>query len=390
MMAATAGRTDDDPIAGHRAWAQIDLAAVRANVHRLREAAGDSEVMAIVKADAYGHGLIPVSQAIRSAGAPWLGVALLEEAVALRRAGDDGRILAWLCVPGGPFAECVQLGVDLNVGAEWMLDEIVQAAREVGQSARVHLKVDTGLGRAGSTVADWPGILAAAGAAAASGEIEIVGIWSHMALADNPGHPTVARQVEVFEQACEVAAAAGIRPPLRHLANSAATFALPRSHYDLVRPGISVYGISPGPLVGSASSLGLRPAMTFAGRVVSAKRVGPGQGVSYGHEYVTSKDATLALVPIGYADGVQRRATNSGPVFLAGRRNTVAGRVCMDQFVVDVGDDQCAAGDTVILFGPGDDGEPTAEEWAEVCETIAYEIVTCVGPRVPRTYVGGD
>lgn len=376
--------------ASTRAWARVDLGAIRANVATLRRSAPTAELMAVVKADAYGHGLIPVAAAAREAGAAWLGVALLEEAIALREAGDAGPILAWLAVPGDPFVECVRRDVDLNIGAEWMLSEIVAAAQLAGRSARVHLKAETGLGRGGTTLEDWPRMLELANRATAAGAIEIVGIWSHLAHADNPNHPTIASQIEAFETLCERAATAGIHPPLRHLANSAATLALPSTHYDLVRPGISVYGISPGPRVGSAAALGLRPAMTFGGRVAAVKRVPAGHGVSYGHDYMTDRETSLALVPIGYADGVHRRASGRGQVQLAGERRTIAGRVCMDQFVVDVGDAACEAGAEVILFGEGSRTQPTAQDWALACDTIAYEIVTSVGPRVPRVYVDGE
>lgn len=373
-----------------RAWARVDLGAIRANVATLRRSAPTAELMAVVKADAYGHGLIPVAAAARQAGAAWLGVALLEEAIALRESGDTGPILAWLAVPGDSFIECVRRDVDLNVGAEWMLSEIVAAAKLARRSARVHLKAETGLGRGGTTLEDWPRMLELANRASASGAIEIVGIWSHLAHADNPNHPTIAGQVEVFETLCERARAAGIDPPIRHLANSAATLALPSTHYDLVRPGISIYGISPGERVGSAAALGLRPAMTFGGRIAAVKRVPAGHGVSYGHDYVTDRETALALVPIGYADGVLRRASGRGQVQLAGERRTIAGRVCMDQFVVDVGDAACEPGAEVILFGQGSRTQPTAQDWALACDTIAYEIVTSVGPRVPRVYVDGE
>jgi alanine racemase len=222
----------------------------------------------------------------------------------------------------------------------------------------------------------------------ADGAIDVVGVWSHLAYADAPGHPTIGRQAAAFREALEVAQRAGLKPQLRHLANSAATLALPDTHYDLVRPGIATYGLSPGPDVGTAASLGLRPAMRLTARLALVKQVPAGQGVSYGHRYTTEHATTLALVPLGYADGVPRHATNLGPVQVNGRRFTVSGTVCMDQFVVDVGDLPVAAGDEVVLFGPGDDGEPTAEDWAAAVGTINYEIVTRIGPRVPRRFVG--
>jgi alanine racemase len=252
----------------------------------------------------------------------------------------------------------------------------------------VHLKVDTGLGRAGATRRDWPALVAAAARAHARGAVDVVGIWSHLAYADAPRHPTVRRQLLAFRAALEVAAEVGLRPPLRHLANSAATLAIPEAHFDLVRPGIAVYGLSPGPEVGSESALGLRPAMTLTASVALAKRVGADQGVSYGHRYVTERETTLALVPLGYGDGIPRNATNLGEVWLGGRRRRIAGTVCMDQFVVDVGDDPVSAGNEVVIFGPGDAGEPTAGDWAGALGTINYEIVTRIGARVPRSYTG--
>jgi alanine racemase len=228
----------------------------------------------------------------------------------------------------------------------------------------------------------------AAAKLAADGVVEVVGVWSHLAYADAPGHPTIARQRAAYDDALEVATRAGLRPAVRHLANSAATLALPETHYDLVRPGVAVYGLSPGPEVGTAADLGLRPAMTLRASVALVKDVAAGQGVSYGHRYTTAGPTRLALVPLGYADGVPRNATNVGPVQIGGRRFTVSGTVCMDQFVVDVGDLPVSAGDEVVLFGDGRDGAPTAEEWAAVTGTINYEIVTRVGARVPRVYTG--
>ena len=371
----------------HRAEARVDLAAIRSNVEALRAAAPGAELMAVVKADAYGHGLVPSAGAARAGGASWLGTALLEEALALRAAGDTGRILSWLLDPRDPFGAALTAGIDLSASAVWVLDAIVAAAQETGTTARVHLKIDTGLGRSGSPVADWPELLAAARTAAGEGTVEIVGIWSHLAHADAPRHPTIDAQVRTFDEALAVAASAGVHPQVRHLANSAATLARPDAHYDLVRPGLAVYGLSPMPADFPAARLGLRPAMTLTARVALSKRVPAGQGVSYLHKYTTDRETTLALVPLGYADGVPRAATNVGPLLAAGRRRTIAGTVCMDQFVVDVGDDAVAAGDEVVLFGPGDSGEPTADDWADALGTISYEVVTRIGPRVPRVHV---
>jgi alanine racemase len=369
------------------AVARIDLGAIRANVAALR-ARTAAEVLAVVKADGYGHGLVPSARAAVEGGATWLGTALLDEALALRSAGVTGpRVLAWLLGPGDAWADALRADIDLSVNAGWALDQVVAAATETGTTARVHLKVDTGLSRGGAALADWPDLVEAARKAEAEGAVKVVGLWSHLAYADAPGHPTIARQAGVFREALAHAESAGLDPEVRHLANSAATLTAPEQHFDLVRPGIAVYGLSPVPDVAGPSAYGLRPAMTLAADLVHVKRVPAGSGVSYGHIYKTDRETTLGLVPLGYADGVPRAGGNVGPVLAAGRSRTVAGRVCMDQLVLDLGDDAVAVGDEVVLFGPGDDGGPTAQDWAAATGTISYEIVTRVGPRVPRVYV---
>jgi alanine racemase len=368
--------------------ARISLDAIRGNVVALSERAGDAAVMAVVKADGYGHGMLPAARAALDGGAAWLGVAMADEALQLRAAGIDAPALAWLLGPSDDWTAVAEVNVDLSVSARWALDRTVEAAAATGRPTRVHLKIDSGLGRAGSTPHDWPELVEAAAKAQANGTIDVIGIWSHLAYADNPGHPTIEKQRLAYEAALEVAAAAGLDPQVRHLANSAATLVLPHTHYNLVRPGVAIYGLSPGPEVGIAADLGLRPAMTLTSEVALAKRVPAGQGVSYGHRYTTTRETTLALVPLGYADGVPRHLTNVGEVAVNGRRYRIAGTVCMDQFMLDVGDDVVRAGDQVVLFGPGDSGEPTATDWADAIGTINYEIVTRVGARVPRTYEG--
>ncbi len=371
-----------------RSELRIDLTAIRDNVAVLVDrAASGAQVMAVVKADGYGHGLVPSARAAVEGGAAWLGVAFLEEALALRAAGIDLPVLAWLTTPGEDVRPAVEAGVDVGVYAVAELDALVAAARAAGTTARVQLKADTGLSRGGATPDDWPGLCAAAARAEASGEVRVTGLWSHFAFADGgPDHSVNLRQAGVFAEALEVADRAGLRPEVRHLANSAATLTAPATHYDLVRPGVAVYGLSPVPQLGGPRAYGLRPAMTLASTVALTKRVPPGSGVSYLHRYVTDRETTLALVPLGYADGVPRSATSTGQVQLGGTRRTIAGTVCMDQFVLDVGDDEVAAGDEVLLFGPGDDGEPTAQDWADLLGTINYEIVTRVGARVPRVH----
>jgi alanine racemase len=371
-----------------RTQARIDLGAIRDNVAALAaRAASGAQLMAVVKADGYGHGLLPSARAAVEGGAAWLGVAFLEEALAVRAAGLDVPLLAWLIAPGEDRAPAVAADVDLGVYGQAQLADSVTAARAADRTARVQLKVDTGLGRGGTHPSAWPDLCAAAAKAEASGEVRVTGVWSHFAFADGGAdHPVNSVQADVFAQALEVADRAGLRPEVRHLANSAATLTAPATHYDLVRPGVAVYGLSPVPQLGGPGEFGLRPAMTLASTVALTKRVPAGSGVSYLHRYVTDRETSLALVPLGYADGVPRSATNAGQVQLGGVRRTIAGTVCMDQFVLDVGDDDVTAGDEVLLFGPGDSGEPTAQDWAEAVGTINYEIVTRVGARVPRTY----
>lgn len=371
-----------------RAWARIDLDALRANVATLRAKAPTAAFMAVVKADAYGHGMVPCARAALEAGAGWLGAATPHEALALRAAGLGGRVLCWLWTPGGPWQECVEADIDVTVSARWALDEAAAAARAAGRVARVQLKIDAGLGRNGAQPADWPDLVAAARRAERDGLIRVTGVWAHFSCADEPDHPANDAELARFRTAVAQAEDAGLTPEVRHIANSPGTLTRPESHFDLVRPGVAMYGISPVPQLAGPADFGLRPVMTVAGRLASVKRVPGGHGVSYGHHYVTPGETTLGLVPLGYGDGVPRHASGTGPVLVAGKLRTVAGRVAMDQFVVDLGGDAAAPGDQAVLFGPGDAGEPTAEDWARACGTIAYEIVTRIGPRVPRVFVG--
>jgi alanine racemase len=367
-----------------QAEVRVDLDAIRHNVEVLR-AGTTAEVMAVAKGDGYGHGLVPSARAALAGGATWLGVATLDEGLKLREAGLEAPILAWLLAPGLPLHEGVEADLDLSAGSLDLLEDLVRAAVRTGRTARVHLKIDTGLARGGSTADEWPALLEAAAKAQADGRVEVVGVWSHLVHADVPGHETTDRQLAAFAEALAVAERNGITPRYRHLANSAATLTRPDTHFDLVRPGVAVYGLSPV----AGETFGLRPAMTARARVALTKRVPAGQGVSYGHTYVTERETTLALVPLGYADGVPRHGSNIGPVQLGGKRHTIAGRVCMDQIMVDVGDDPVVAGDVATLFGPGDGGAPTATDWADTIGTINYEIVTRFGStRVPRVYDG--
>ncbi|MEU5622763.1 MULTISPECIES: alanine racemase [Streptomyces] len=380
------------PDAVLRARAEIDLAALRANVRALRERAPGAALMAVVKADAYGHGAVPCARAAVEAGATWVGTATPQEALALRAAEaglpDDVRVMCWLWTPGGPWREAVEARLDVSVSAMWAMEEVVGAARAAGVPARVQLKADTGLGRGGCQPgADWEELVAAALRAEGEGLLRVTGLWSHFACADEPGHPSIAAQLTRFREMTAYAERQGLRPEVRHIANSPATLTLPDAHFDLVRPGIAMYGVSPSPEIGTPADFGLRPVMTLAASLALVKQVPGGHGVSYGHHYTTPGETTLGLVPLGYADGVPRHASSTGPVLVDGKWRTVAGRIAMDQFVVDLGGDRPGPGAEAVLFGPGDRGEPTAEDWAQAAGTIAYEIVTRIGSRVPRVYV---
>ncbi|MGX7681015.1 alanine racemase [Jatrophihabitans sp. DSM 45814] len=368
-----------------RSEAVVDLAAIRANVETLR-AGIQAQLMAVVKADGYGHGLVPAARAAVAGGADWLGVAMLEEALALRAAGIEQPILAWLWTrhETAELRQVIATGVDVSVSSIAALETVIAIAAELGSAARIHLKIDTGLSRNGATASEWAALITAAGRAAAAGIVDVIGIWSHLVSAEVIGHPTTQTQIEGFTDALKVAADLGVVPQLRHLANSAATVTEPGTHFDLVRTGIAIYGLSPVPERGD---FGLTPAMTLRSHLANVKRVPCKTGISYGHLYVTDRETTLALVPLGYADGIARNATNVGPVSIAGSRFRISGRVAMDQFVVDVGDSPIVEGDEVLLFGPGTRGEPTAQDWADALDTIHFEIVTRVGARVPRTYL---
>ena len=364
----------------------IDLGAIAGNVTALREHVDGTALMAVVKSDGYGHGMVPGARAALAGGASWLGVISADEALALRAAGLTAPVLCLMGVPGAQHAEAIRRDVDLSASTAGLVREIAAAARQAGRPARVHLKVDTGMSRGGATAADWPDVVAAAREAEAASDIRIVGLWSHLACADMPGHPSIGIQVSAFREAIALAERAGARPQVRHLANTPATLTLPQTRFDLVRTGGGVFGLStlPGGPPGW-----LRPAMTVRSRLIQVKQVGPATGVSYGHRYTTTTGhSTLGLVPMGYADGVPRSAFGQVEVQVRGRRWLISGTVCMNQFVVDFGAGSAAEEDEVVLFGPGDAGEPTVQEWADALGTISYEIVTRFGGRTPRSYFG--
>jgi len=372
------------PMDGH-SEAIVDLAAVRSNVAALAKHTSSSDVMAVVKSDGYGHGLLPTAAAALAGGAAWLGVGHVEEAITLRLAGVAVPVLCLLAAPDAPHREAIEHGVDLSAGTASLVRQIAAAAVEAGRPARLHLKVDTGMSRGGATMATWPEVLAAALAEQAQGRCEITGIWSHLACADIPGHPSVDAQVEAFGTALDQAHRLGARPFVRHLANTPGVLTRPDTWFDLVRPGGGVTGLCTLP---GGPPDWLRPAMTVRTHLVQTKRIAAGTGVSYGHRYRTSSESTLGLIPLGYHEGIPRGARNTVQVAVRGRRLTISGTVCMNQCVIDAFDEPIEAGDEVVLFGPGDDGEPTAQEWADRLDTLSYDIVTRFTGKIPRSYCG--
>jgi alanine racemase len=305
------------------------------------------------------------------------------EALHLRLGGITAPILSWMHSPEEDFSAALLAEVDLSVSSSDHLRAIARSAAALGVTANVHLKVDTGLHRSGARPAEWQELVRQARDLEQAGHVRVRGVWSHLISGSDPAGGRVRSQITLFDEAVGLARDAGLQPEVRHLANSVATLAAPDTHYELVRPGIGLYGVEPHP----ERAFGLRGAMTVRARLILVKRVPAGSGVSYEHDYVTSRDSTLALVPLGYADGLPWAAARRGEVWIAGRRYPVAGRIAMDQFVVDLGDDPARMGDEVVVFGPGTEGEPTVTEWAQWAGTVPHEIVTGIGPRVSRHYV---
>lgn len=360
-----------------------------------------SEVMTVVKADGYGHGNVPAAVAAVRGGATWLGVAQAAEALTLRQAGIETPLLTWMYHPSDDLSELISAGIDITVVNAKTLHSVQRAALAVNQTARIQLKIDTGLGRNGCPPADWQELVTQARQAEIDGTVHVAGIWSHLACADEPDHPLNTRQKTVFDQAVTAATDAGLNPEHTHLANSAATLTNPDLHYSLVRVGLASYGLNPAPAVPNTHDLQLRPAMTLAASLIHLKNLPAEHNISYSNRYETSQDTTIGLVPLGYADGIPRHATNRAHVGWNRRQWQIAGTVCMDQFMIDLGPKLTTENskkapeldfddDMVRLFGPGDYNEPTAQDWAEAVDTINYEIVTRLGARVPRRYVTSD
>ena len=399
---------------GYPSSAVVDLAAIKHNLSVLRAAAPDALQLATVKANAYGHGLVPVALAALEGGADWLGVAQLAEAFALRRGLDeagiaraDAPILAWISTSSSDFAAAIEADIDLSVSWTWVLADICAAARSVGRPARVHVKIDTGMSRAGSTLADLPALASALRMAADDGLVDVVGAWSHMSRADDPseaGNASTASHVRIFEEGLAILADAGITPRIRHLSATSGILWHPEAHYDMVRAGIGLYGLSPDPAVATADVLDLVPALELRAPLTSVKVIEEGTPLSYGGTWVAPTRRWIGLVPLGYGDGIFRAASNKARVVVrteAGLLNApLVGRVCMDQFMVDLGPAEgepgtptarsgtapAAVGDTAVLFGTGALGEPLADEWADAASTINYEIVTNLGAHIPRAY----
>jgi alanine racemase len=366
----------------------IDLDAIAKNLQTMRAKTNGALAMGVVKADAYGHGMIPVAKKLEAAGADYLGVADIREALALREAGIDLPILAWLHAADEKFVSAIDAGIELGIANIDHLQRIAKAAEHLGRVARVHLKVDTGLGRNGASAAEWPEVLKKAHELVAEGFIQVVAIFSHLSCTSEADD---LKQIARFEAACEEAKAAGVEFELRHLTASDGLIRYPQAHYEMVRIGVALYGLSPF-VENSAADFGLVPAMTATARITQTKRVASGEGVSYGYLHRTSDETTLALVPVGYAEGLPRNASGSGSqhamVSVNGKSYPINSRVAMDQFVLDVGNDKVSAGDLVTIFGDPAAGCASADDLAKVCDTINYEIVTRMGGRFTRSYLG--
>ena len=369
--------------------AVVDLDAIAHNVGVLRSHAGSAQVMAVVKADGYGHGAVEVARTAVAAGVAELGVATIGEGLALRAGGIDAPVLAWLHPPGTDFAPALEAGIQIGVSSVRQIDDLTAAVAQTGRTATVTVKVDTGLNRSGVGAHDYPDVLTALQRAAASDAIRIRGIMSHLVSGDMPADPLNDLQAQRFSAMIAEARGRGIEFEVAHLSNSPSAMTRPDLGFDMVRPGIAVYGLSPVPELGD---MGLRPAMTLKCPVAMVKSISAGDGVSYGHAWVAERDTTVALLPIGYADGIFRTLSGRIDALINGRLCRNVGRICMDQLVVDLGPGpvDVGEGDEAILFGPGTSGEPTAQTWADLLGTIHYEVVTSPRGRVRRTYRGGD
>ncbi|MEN9989705.1 MAG: hypothetical protein RL508_684 [Actinomycetota bacterium] len=361
----------------------INLDAIAANLRTMRAVAQGAKVCGVVKANAYGHGMIEVARRLEAEGVDYLGVADLQEALQLREAGLRVPILAWLHAFDEDFLDGVRHEIDLGISTIAQLDHAATAAAQLGRVARVHIKVDTGLSRNGVTLAGLGDLLRAANVHIGAGTMKVVGVFSHLSSTNRESDEA---QIARFEQALKLVADYGIEPELRHLTASDGALSYPEAHYDMVRIGVALYGLSPFS-DNAAADYGLIPAMTATAKVVQVKGVPAGEGVSYGYVYRTAKPTNLALVPVGYAEGLPRAATGQAKIWVNGQLHDLAARVAMDQFVLDVGEHEVAPGDTVVIFGDPELGYPSADDLAAAADTINYEIVTRIGGRFVRHYI---
>ena len=369
-----------------RASAEINLSAITQNFKSIKSRT-TADVLAVVKADAYGHGLIPVSKALEEAGADWFGTALLEEAINLRKAGILKPIISWLTPLGEDFKSAIDLDIDLGIPSIDLLDEVIKAASLTGKAARIHLEIDTGMSR-GGVLSEWDQLIKSVLVGVNLKQLKVIGIWSHFARADEPDELMNQEQLSLFEEKVNQAKAAGIDAQFIHIANSAALFTNKSTHKNIIRSGIALFGLSPDvKTIGDSSSLGLKPAMKLKAKLNLVKEVKAGSSVGYGGTAVLKSDTKLGVITLGYADGIPRNTNNLAGVFVDKKRAPIIGRVSMDQFVVDLGiTSNAKTGDEVIVFGDGSGDEYTVDEWAKAANTINYEIITRIGPRVPRIY----
>jgi alanine racemase len=357
--------------------ARIFPDAISHNVSVLRRASTGDQAMVVVKADGYGHGSLTAARAGLEGGASWLGTADITEALELRHGGITAPILAWLVGPGSPVSEAIRSGIVLGVSSREVLWQIAEASSRKNP-AIVHLKVDSGMGRGGETSDEWGEFFSEASSRVSAGRIVVQGMFTHFAQtsAENDRE-----QASVFAEAVAAARSHGIDPEILHTSSSTPSVRTPEFAHTLVRLGVSAYGVSMGD---HHEGLGLRPAMRLSGQVIQVKRLPAGHGVGYDHTYRTASATTMVVVPLGYADGIPRVGSSTGPVTISGQRFQIAGRVSMDQVAVDVGDTRVSRGDEVVFFGDPAQGEPGVWEWARVASTIPYEILTGVGARVRR------
>ncbi|WP_322920418.1 alanine racemase [Nocardioides renjunii] len=368
------------PARTHGPRLEVDLSAVAANTRLLADRT-DAEVMAVVKADGFGHGAADVARTALAHGATSLGVTSVDEALALRSDGLRAPVLSWLNPLDAAYDDALAADVDLAVPSREHLDVVVRAATSApGRPARIHLHLDTGMSRDGAEPSAWPALCRAARRAERAGLVRVVGVMGHLGCADDPADGCNALGRRRFAWGLDVARAAGLRPPLRHLAATAATLLDVRSHHTTVRVGAGLVGIDP------TGTTPLRSGLTLTAPVVSVRRVRAGAGVGYGHAWTAPVATHLALLPLGYADGLPRVAAGRAEVLLRGRRRPVVGRISMDQVVVDLGDDPVQSGETATVLGPGAAGEPTVADWAAWADTIPHEVVTGLGPRIRRVH----